>query len=656
MKRIHALAVLVLACLSPAVAWPEVVGEPIFAGSWSKKDPAAGGAFYYDQTWDQLVSHWKELGRQNQYLADVAAYQRNGEWRYAGLWRIGTGNGALLLAPWNDFIKTWKELQDTQELIDLEMVGADDSWRFLGVWRVRPPERRQTQGTGKGSGGLLVGLTWDQLVAKRTELGGEQYLANVKTYVSGGKRLFAGAWRVGPGNGALYWLKDWSQFVEQKRRLDATQELVDFEMFQTGDGEWNFIGVWRVSARSGPLEASHDDKAFKPLTADQLVDKWKARMQTATLTGLTVVNPMPMLRADTTCKYGDPDCNPCAADVPNQFRMAFEGGHRPWIGWHDHSWDFHNDRYPPDDRKPEDAFHPYGEGKQVGLPAKHLQGLVRTNSSRFPYAGSHSHKDRGSIFFVRSDEGKKTLHALYRSSVDHPSGVAVLGDGLFVAEKGNLRWFRVSDAGKPQSNAYSVDEMGTAGGGLGLAKLRDGTTLLIVSGPGSGFRKESAARQDFFDLIGIEDKHEEDNIKPRYTRFYWIVPNVFAPGPNGVQLIGTWKHEGVVARPDKPLGYSENLSVVTECGSGAIYTIHTTGDYAMHGDGYWRLSRMDRGPGGLRLVHLGIARQSQEWEKCHHRSSATVHVDARGKLEFLCSERHVIKFNPGKFDFKEGTF
>lgn len=66
------------------------------------------------------------------------------------------------------------------------------------------------------------------------------------------------------------------------------------------------------------------------------------------------------------------------------------------------------------------------------------------------------------------------------------------------------------------------------------------------------------------------------------------------------------------------------MSVVTECGSGTIYTIHTTGDWALKGDGYRRLSRLDDAKGGPRLTHVAIARQDQDNEKCHHRSAATV--------------------------------
>ena len=57
------------------------------------------------------------------------------------------------------------------------------------------------------------------------------------------------------------------------------------------------------------------------------------------------------------------------------------------------------------------------------------------------------------------------------------------------------------------------------------------------------------------------------------------------------------------------------------------------------------------GPG---LKHISIARQEQDTDDCHHRSSATVHVNKSGQLEFLCSERKVLNVNHGTFNFKEG--
>lgn len=651
------------------IAWslaqsPSARQQPAFAGFWSEKEAGGTGGLFYDLSWDGLVARWKELGAGNQYLADVEVYEVNGQRRYAALWRIGRGNGALWASPWADFARKFTEWKDAQDLIDLEVYESDGTVMYLGVFRHK-------QGGG-GDGGLLAGLTWQELLAKRKEFASRAYLADVETYMDGGTRKYVGVWRPGRGNGALYLMDDWREFARMKESLDRTQELIDFDMFQSG-GQWSFLGVWRDSSAAGPLVASTSTTSFVPLDAAQLAARWKRLQATHTLTGLAVGMPsappirvgtragtagLRTLRGDTTCSYGDADCNTCAADVATQFKLAFETGHRPWIGWDDRSWSFRgNDRYPPDELKPEVVFSPYGEGGQAGIVSKHIQTFVRTNSSRIPYAGSHSHKSTGSIFFVERDGGANRLHSIYRSEHDHPSGVAVLGDGVFVAEGDDLRRFRVSSAGKDQDDRFTVPKSDVnrsidpgddgrglqgGGGGVGLAKLADGSTLLIVTAPGGGFRE------------GATKAAREDNERPRYTRVYQMLPNAFAATPQMV-FLGEWTHDGVSARPDSPRAYSENLSAITECGTGHIYTIHTTGEYALKGNGYWRLSRLEGSPDKPRLVHIQTARQSQNNESCHHRSSATVSVNQKGELEFLCSERAVIKWHPtGRFDFREG--
>jgi hypothetical protein len=615
--------------------------DPVFAGVWSEKEGnSLGGGLYVDQTWEGLVAHWKQLGA-NQYLADVEVYRQNGKLRYAGLWRVGSGNGALFVHRWDEFIKTWNELKQTQELIDIEIFTIDDDWRFLGVWRQKSGPKRG----GSGSGAFLVGLTWEQLVAKRKELGEGQYLAEVETYVDKGQRLFAGVWRVGSGNGALFLMTDWSQFNETKRSLDSTQEMIDFEMFQDDKGKWNFLGLWRDSGKkAGPLQASISDARFRPVRVTDFLERVNKTRPKYTLVDISVATPAVVLRGDLNCKFGDVDCNRCVNDVPAQFKLGkFDGG----------SWVFSGERrYPPDNYEPAEAFKPF----DTGIASKHIQGLVRTNDATYPYAGSHSHEKTGSIFFLkREKDGDLVLNSLHRSNVDHPSGVAILGDGLYVAEGEFLRSFGVFSNIDNQETRYLFPKIDPrqkglqgAGGGLGLAKLEDGGYLLVVSAPGDGFR------------LGTTIEGVEQNEKPRYTRFYRIVgsdpghPEKLSNKQLNIQFLGEWKHEGNSKRPDKPLAYSENLSVVTECGTGNIYTIHTTGQYLLDGDGYWRLSRIESGADGPRLRHISIIRQAQENKDCHHRSSATVHVNKSGGLEFLCSERTVVDRKPsGRFNFKE---
>lgn len=653
MKLSLAIIILIVVVLSSMTVVAQ--SDPIFAGVWSQKEGNGVGGMFIDQSWDDLVSHWKAMGS-NQYLADVEVYRRDGQLRYAGMWRVGSGNGALYLMGWEDFGKKWDELKESQELLDVEIFHTDTGWKFLGVWRQKQGPKR---GSAGGSGAFFVGLTWERLVARRKELGQTQYLSEVETYVDKGKRLFAGVWRVGSGNGALYLIADWQKFADTKQSLNATQEMIDFEMFQDDDGKWNFLGVWRNSGKqAGPLHASSIDKRFRGMTSADFLERWGKLKQKNTLVDITVAVPAVVLRGDTTCKFGDVDCNRCATDVPTQFRLAFEKGHRPWVVFNGRSWTFSGQRkYPPDNMQPEDAFKPF----DTGIASKHIQGLVRTNDSRYPYAGSHSHEKRGSIFFIQTDKnGNKSLFSLHQSNGHHPSGVAVLGDGLYVAEGDELRSFGINSSIDNQNNRYLIPKtdkrqvgLQGAGGGLGLAKLEDGGYLLVVTAPGDGFRPRLGVGS-----VGAADQNQ----KARYTRFYRIVgnhaghPDLTPDKRPKVQFIGEWKHEGLEKYPDVPMAYSENLSVVTECGTGHIYTIHTTGEYKLNGDGYWRLSRVEQGPDEPRLRHISITKQSQDNGDCHHRSSATVHVNKSGELEFLCSERTVVdRQGTGRFNFKEGT-
>src|SRR4030095_6533232 len=380
--------------------------DPVCAAAWSQKEGnSLGGGLFIDQSWESLVSHWKELGA-NQCRADVEVYRRGGQWCYAGLWRVGPGNGALFIQDWEEFEKKRNELKATQELIDIEIFHTGEGWKFLGVWRQKQGPRR---GSAGGNGAFFAGLTWDQLVARRNELGKDQYLAEVETYVDNGKRLYAGVWRIGTGNGALYLMTDWPKFAELKRSLDATQEMLDFEMFQDEDGQWKFLGVWRTSGRkAGPLHASISDQRFRPSRADDFLERVNKTRPNYTLVDIAVAVPLIVMKGDLNCKYGDVDCNRCANNVPGQFQAAFEKG------FSGGSWTFSGEtRYPPDNMQPEDAFNPW----DTGLSSKHIQGLVHTNSNPYPYAGSHSHKTRGSIFFIRSDKnGNKSLFSLHQSS------------------------------------------------------------------------------------------------------------------------------------------------------------------------------------------------------------------------------------------------
>lgn len=610
----------------------------IFAGIWSDKDRAGADFFVHDKSWDQFVSIWRSRAGQNQYLADVEVYRLNGRYRYAGVWRTGGRAGALMLAGWNDFVKAWKDRLRTQALIDLEIVGPASARMFLGVWRVK----RTPNDT---SGGMFTGLTWAQLSKKFVDTPAGFYLADVETYVDNGQRLFAGVWRRGTGNGGLHLITTgWPDFLKLVRSLRPARKLIDFEVFQTGQ-TWNFLGVWRVTNRKSQLRAGIGRAVFKPLSAQQFVAQRNTWRRTKTLVGIHVsvagIPPLTSIRGDTACSADRKYCNACATDVRKQFLQAFAGRGSP-VKWKRGSWKFRGDKpFDPDNLKPETVF--------KGRPKYHIQGLVRTNSLRIGYAGSHSHGTTGTIFFIERRGDGNYLHSIYKSADKHPSGVTILGNYLFVAEKNRLRRFTVNAVGGRQNYVYrrcvngvpggELLNVSSAGGGLGLARLKDGTTLLVVSERGAGFRTRT------FGKFGRE------NAEDRYTAFYRFVPNAFTKDACAIPL-GKYKHPGTKSKPADAKPYSENLSVVTECGTGHIYTIHTTGKYRALGNGYWRLSSIRLGDVPF-LKHVVMKTQKQRFEYCHHRSSATVRVGFQNKLEFLCSERRVVSRRNGEFNFLE---
>ena len=219
--------------------------EPSYSAVWGEKDAGGVGGFFADLSWSELVKRWTEL-TPNQYLSDVETYVRDGERKYMAVWRVGKGSGDLWASEWDAFGKKWNELKKTQDLVDIEIYKSGDKWMYLGVYKVKAAG-------AVGDGGLLIDLSWDDLVAKWKQFTDVAYLADVETYVEGGKRKFIGVWLAGKGNGALSWQKDHDDFVNLKKQLNPTQQLIDFEKFNSADGKWNYLGLWHVGKSGGPL-------------------------------------------------------------------------------------------------------------------------------------------------------------------------------------------------------------------------------------------------------------------------------------------------------------------------------------------------------------------------------------------------------------------
>lgn len=311
---------------------------------------------------------------------------------------------------------------------------------------------------------------------------------------------------------------------------------------------------------------------------------------------------------DTTCQPGAADCNVCVNDVVGSLDRGF-GGH---FSWRTHDWEFTwEKKYPPQNVTPLAVFH---DGVSLlGIPTHHVQGFVRTNSAAVPFIVTHSDDDFGGIGRIDS---KGRLDTLLRSADNHPTGGQVLGNSFVFAEEGKLRVINVTGAERSRrlvvpAPTWAKPGAGLSGGGLGAVKLTGGGTLVISSTPGG------------------------EDPGPRYTLFFTKAGTLDDATP--LALVG----ETTYAQPagwGKDYRFSENLSAVTECGTGKIYTLHVSGDVSIQGRGYFRLSRVDTVAGKPTLVTLKAYEMGQSLFDCHLRSSGTAFARADHTLGLVCHE------------------
>lgn len=238
--------------------------QPTLSAVWTgKRNPGSGiGAFYVDMSWDGLVARRNQmLG--TKYLTSVTTYVKDGERRYAAVWRAGPGGGALYSdMDWTTLKTHYQNLKATQHLIDVDVYKVGNGFRYTGVWRHKHPGEQ-------GQGGLGYFRSWDQLMAWRASFGDNAHLRDLETFVVDSQRHYIAVALPSNGGGALYWYKDREVLDAKRASLEGSQELVDLERFLDGDGVWNYIGLWRPGP--GDSGVSHDrsldflDKRFGEL-------------------------------------------------------------------------------------------------------------------------------------------------------------------------------------------------------------------------------------------------------------------------------------------------------------------------------------------------------------------------------------------------------
>ncbi len=198
----------------------------------------------------------------------------------------------------------------------------------------------------------------------------------------------------------------------------------------------------------------------------------------------------------------------------------------------------------------------------------------------------------------------------------HPSGVHALGHHVIVNEKDKLKILDLDDPyGSPKvydpaDLAVGGDQIRSSGGGLGIVRLDDGRALIASTNPGGN----------------------GNHIRSTY---FWTI--------DGALMSGTLRYAGGgdhLRRPEWGDHYrsSENMSLITECETGDIYALHTTGDSLPFSTGHWRLDRVEQGPSGPVLRGIDVFGDWQDWNNCYLRAAGTAYVNDSGIIDLYCHE------------------
>lgn len=300
------------------------------------------------------------------------------------------------------------------------------------------------------------------------------------------------------------------------------------------------------------------------------------------------------------------DENACAERVPAQLDALFAQESTSERGSYVFDW---RRRYPPLGMTPHDVF--------IGswyFSTTHTQGFTRTYSARLPFALSHSDDEHAALVVVgRSSEGF-ALADIHLLRTIHPSGVHVLGTRVGVVDDEELVLFDLEKESSRRERRVRLPppRLNRAGGGVALARIGAGSYLVAAATPGN---------------FGPGD---------RYTRFYRM------DGDLDGELRSTYLGASMYEEPPAWRGdhrFSENLTLITECGTSALYLLHVTGADRLLGRGYYRLSRVDLFGDVPRVLPVALYTMRQRQSRCHLRSAGAAFVRPDHVLELVCHER-----------------
>ena len=363
---------------------------------------------------------------------------------------------------------------------------------------------------------------------------------------------------------------------------------------------------------------------------------------------------------DIECLPGSPDCNTCVNNVRQKFDELFNSGY-----WRQESWRYGwTTRYAPSNLTPESVYDDGTAGDFFGVPVNHVQGFVHTNSTLLPLAMSHSDDAHGSISLIRPNGLSNELHAIHATEAHHPSGMFTLGKYVgFMDGRRILRFIDLNRSLESHRIAYMIPREFEPGpqpvpdpiidcwnepelAGAGLCATPTAPVPHSV-GTGGGGVAVTRLLGGAYLMVGSEGSERGGN------HFLLLEGNL--ENPSRMRYMGFLEYEG----PSQYIA-SENLSLITECGTGDIYTVHVSGDDLVDywpvtaGEGHFRLSKISWNNTVDRpvLTYQTGRKIDQDDENCWLRGAGTIYSTPSRGVEAYCHARDENSTGPSRFDYK----
>jgi murein DD-endopeptidase MepM/ murein hydrolase activator NlpD len=199
-------------------------------------------------SWTAFTQKRAELVADDFRLEQIDTYVENGDRHFVGVYKRGTGAGALYNASsWADFTAVWQQLsEDGQRLVDMTTYLSGSTRHYVGVFR-----------PGTGNAGLWSHTGFSAFAAQR-ETAKDQglRLIDMESFdIGNGQRQFIGVYRAGSDATALWRSTSWGGFTAKWAELsDDGYRLIDVDTYVDA-GVRNYVGVFRAGSGGKALEA-----------------------------------------------------------------------------------------------------------------------------------------------------------------------------------------------------------------------------------------------------------------------------------------------------------------------------------------------------------------------------------------------------------------